>query len=1184
MELTQEEQERLQRIHNKGNTFEIAFCGHFSAGKSTLLNGLLGAEVLPTSPIPTSANIIRIMSGRLGLDILDDRGFVTRSFDEEIPWEKVRSWGKDGNAVSGITIRAPLNLLGENGVIADTPGVDSTDPTHAEVTTEQLFATDVIVYVMDYNHVQSETNLYFLKELSESGKPVIIVINQIDKHREEEVQADVFKEQVESLFESWYIRYAAFYFTSMKEPDHPLNEFDSLRRKLTSIFAASSQFHASAEAALNKGFHESLVNRLRGVSEERMSEIAASAEAKGFSTEELEEASQLEEEYEELRTWEEALEKSYEDSMKRVYDNVYLFPYTAMELLKQAVEAIQRSFKTGLLFAGRKTEEERSRRLKQLAVEVNDTIRAQLLYHVEDYFRSLETGRLDNQDEFSRAMDRLLITVDEEWLRERIRGAENKTEYIYTLAGKLNDELIRDVRRQAGEVLQVYLSGIKRAKEEDLEAAAEKKERFSELEALHAEKEREEIRLNKELAEAEQYEPRAGSVKPLLDQIRDAEGAEAEEETIWSTAVTGREETFTEEAMQPEPEAPAFDEEEAETWARSLKAWLETLEEGPVTSREIKLLTDMLKKAEDQTMTISLFGAFSAGKSSFANAMLGRKIMPVAPHPTTAAVNTVKMPPSPELDQQAEIRVKTRAALSQEIASVAESLRIVLDIDTIGKFNPRSVRTKSRMQRSALDYLAVLQKSLREKKVTFGGIIETSIQEVEPYVADEYTACLIDEIVMYADTDFTKMGGILVDTPGVNSVHGRHTNVAFKQLERSDAVFYLTYYNHAFSKADAYFLEQMNEINQSFDQDKLYFFINASDLASDQQELREVRDHVSGELKRFGYKSPRLFHVSSRGAFEGGDTSFDTFYNYFKTDISGELKRLTYQMTAEAESRLLARIEAFAVEKQKMTDADAERLHHQKQLLQDEEEALNQLDFHFVRRDAERELEQLMLYLRKRMTYVLHDYFQSAINVSTISGDGRRELQQSLEAAVIDWEMMGRRFLFQEWEAVSIRLNYAVQRLFRKWTEQYEKKIREISANAFVERPRASVELKTGEGELRLLEKPEQYASRVKSKKQFFEGDELKHLKDDLTAEASGRIQLFLKQEEEQAFEKLHPELLRLEEEVRNLASESVRQEKDIIERYLSEENDFSDAPLERHEKEIAPKRPDALSRGNNPL
>lgn len=35
----------------------IAFTGHYSAGKSSLLNCLLMENILPTSPIPTSANL-----------------------------------------------------------------------------------------------------------------------------------------------------------------------------------------------------------------------------------------------------------------------------------------------------------------------------------------------------------------------------------------------------------------------------------------------------------------------------------------------------------------------------------------------------------------------------------------------------------------------------------------------------------------------------------------------------------------------------------------------------------------------------------------------------------------------------------------------------------------------------------------------------------------------------------------------------------------------------------------------------------------------------------------------------------------------------------------------------------------------------------------------------------------------
>jgi len=37
--------------------FMIAFCGHFSAGKSTMINRVVGESLLPSSPIPTSANL-----------------------------------------------------------------------------------------------------------------------------------------------------------------------------------------------------------------------------------------------------------------------------------------------------------------------------------------------------------------------------------------------------------------------------------------------------------------------------------------------------------------------------------------------------------------------------------------------------------------------------------------------------------------------------------------------------------------------------------------------------------------------------------------------------------------------------------------------------------------------------------------------------------------------------------------------------------------------------------------------------------------------------------------------------------------------------------------------------------------------------------------------------------------------
>ena len=43
-------------------TFTIAFAGHFSAGKSSMINALVDEQLLPTSPIPTSANIVTVQN------------------------------------------------------------------------------------------------------------------------------------------------------------------------------------------------------------------------------------------------------------------------------------------------------------------------------------------------------------------------------------------------------------------------------------------------------------------------------------------------------------------------------------------------------------------------------------------------------------------------------------------------------------------------------------------------------------------------------------------------------------------------------------------------------------------------------------------------------------------------------------------------------------------------------------------------------------------------------------------------------------------------------------------------------------------------------------------------------------------------------------------------------------------
>lgn len=53
------------------------------------------------------------------------------------------------------------------------------------------------------------------------------------------------------------------------------------------------------------------------------------------------------------------------------------------------------------------------------------------------------------------------------------------------------------------------------------------------------------------------------------------------------------------------------------------------------------LLKEKAERLEEKGFTVALFGAFSAGKSSFANSLIGEKLLPVSPNPTTAAINKI---------------------------------------------------------------------------------------------------------------------------------------------------------------------------------------------------------------------------------------------------------------------------------------------------------------------------------------------------------------------------------------------------------------------------------------------------------------------------------------------------------------------------------------------------------------
>ena len=67
-------------------------------------------------------------------------------------------------------------------------------------TESALHIADIVFYTMDYNHVQSELNFQFTKQLMKYNPNVYLIVNMIDKHKDNELSFEEFKATVHQSF------------------------------------------------------------------------------------------------------------------------------------------------------------------------------------------------------------------------------------------------------------------------------------------------------------------------------------------------------------------------------------------------------------------------------------------------------------------------------------------------------------------------------------------------------------------------------------------------------------------------------------------------------------------------------------------------------------------------------------------------------------------------------------------------------------------------------------------------------------------------------------------------------------------------------------------------------------------------------------------------------------------------
>ncbi len=182
----------IRRLHERLATerFHLAVLGQFKRGKSTLLNALLGAELLPTSVVPLTAIPTFILWGRtmkarvLYLDAHPGEEFSNSSVGELAAFlsQYVTESNNPRNikGVSHVEVFYPSPLLEQGVVLIDTPGIGSTYQHNTEVTLSFLSQCDAALFLVSADPPVTEVELEFLKAVRAKVTRLFFILNKID--------------------------------------------------------------------------------------------------------------------------------------------------------------------------------------------------------------------------------------------------------------------------------------------------------------------------------------------------------------------------------------------------------------------------------------------------------------------------------------------------------------------------------------------------------------------------------------------------------------------------------------------------------------------------------------------------------------------------------------------------------------------------------------------------------------------------------------------------------------------------------------------------------------------------------------------------------------------------------------------------------------------------------------------
>lgn len=246
---------KLTRELLEKGEFNLAVCGKVKNGKSSLINALIGRELLPVCTDVATSRVFKISHSN------EEKFYVVYGNGDrkEISQDELATYGsqavinKEGEAdiektISYIQVFTPMDFLPEGVSMIDTPGIGSTYPHHTAITKQYIKQADAAMFVMNPTPLE-DIEVDFLKEIVSVTPGILFVTTKIDQNGNDSVEESLKRNR--QIIETAVGSELPFGISMLKMSSKLLLEAAAEKDEMTSAFNYEISGYDDVKSAMN---------------------------------------------------------------------------------------------------------------------------------------------------------------------------------------------------------------------------------------------------------------------------------------------------------------------------------------------------------------------------------------------------------------------------------------------------------------------------------------------------------------------------------------------------------------------------------------------------------------------------------------------------------------------------------------------------------------------------------------------------------------------------------------------------------------------------------------------------------------------------------------------------------------------------------------------------------------------